>query len=775
VSELPKTADRQYEIHPWKVIERGFRPQQSKVSESIFSLSNEYMGVRGYFDEGYCGDSLVGSYINGVYEEIHHAASHYKGISNRLTFMVNTLDWLYTRIFIDGEQLVPGKSRLTDFVRELDMRNGLLTRRFVWETAEGKRIEIEFLRFLSMIDPRIGYQQVKLKPLNFSGRAAITSALDFSLVHHSQPGRHWDCLRKGQDRDTVYILSRTKNSKICVCSGFRLDSSSTIEPEYLEDEALAGVRFELDLTEGQAASFDKKVANLWKPLKDDAAEDRTAIDGFLSSAVGTFLESLRKSFADALEEQTAYWSGVWEKSDIVIRGDDENQQGIRYCIFQLHQTFHGRYPGLNIGAKGLTGEAYNGHAFWDSETYCLPFYLFSNTQAARNLLLFRYRGLTNAKARARELDCSGACYPIATLDGTESCNLWQHASLQLQPSTGVAYGIWHYTRVTGDTDFLYNQGAEMLVEISRFLRDRSQRGQKSGKVGYYCVMGPDEFQMMVNHNCYTNFMAKKTFMFTVKVLEQMKSGRPTDYARLSESTGLSEREMTEWASLARDMYIPYDEETGLYEQHDGFFDLPHIDVKSIPEDEFPLYNSWSYDRIFRNDMIKQPDVLMFMFLYNQEFSRACKKANYEYYEPRCIHESSLSPSVHSILAAELGKAQEAYDFFRFATRLDLDNYNRNTDEGLHLTSIAAAWMNVVYGFGGLRSDGETLSFEPSIPKGWDEFSFKIVYRGSVLEIRVDRDYATYRVLEGGPQVINAGGRVCEISDKAVRVPIAPSP
>ena len=198
MSELPKTADRQYEIHPWKVIERGFRPQQSKVSESIFSLSNEYMGVRGYFDEGYSGDSLVGSYINGVYEEIHHAASHYKGISNRLTFMVNTLDWLYTRIFIDGEQLVPGKSRLTDFVRELDMRNGLLTRRFVWETAEGKRIEIEFLRFLSMIDPRIGYQQVKLKPLNFSGRAAITSALDFSSsITRNRAGTGTACAKAG--------------------------------------------------------------------------------------------------------------------------------------------------------------------------------------------------------------------------------------------------------------------------------------------------------------------------------------------------------------------------------------------------------------------------------------------------------------------------------------------------------------------------------------------------------------------------------------------------
>jgi maltose phosphorylase len=222
------------------------------------------------------------------------------------------------------------------------------------------------------------------------------------------------------------------------------------------------------------------------------------------------------------------------------------------------------------------------------------------------------------------------------------------------------------------------------------------------------------------------------------------------------------------------MKIPYDEETGIYEEHDGFFDMPHIDIHSIPVTEFPLYSHWSYDRLYRYDMIKQPDVLMFMFLYNSEYSAEAKRANYEYYEPRCIHESSLSPSIHSILAAEIGRHEEAYHFFEFATRLDLDNYNRNTREGLHTTSIAAAWMNIVYGFGGLRSDGEGLALAPSIPQAWDEYSFNMTYRGSVLEIKADQHRVSVRVTEGDSVVLRLYGEDAEIGMAGVEVPMPQS-
>jgi len=762
---MPKIAEKYYKINPWQIIEEDFQAEQGQVSESIFSLSNEYMGVRGYFEEGYSGDSLLGSYINGVYEEKKVDSLHYKGIIDQITFMVNSVDWLYTRIKLDGELLDLHKSKISDFHRILDMKRGLLTRNFVWETKSGKKIEIEFQRFLSMVNSANGYQRIKFKALNFSGDLELLAGLDFSIVHKSNPEEHWNCLKKGNESELVAILAETNNSKIFVFSGFKTKFTGiTNNPkfEYLEKEKFLGVKSILKLERSSEAIFDKKVVNYWQ-------KDVLELDKFWSEKIVKANQSLEETYDDALQKHINYWEDVWEKNDILIKGDLENQQGIRYCIFQLRQTFHGGNPGLNIGAKGLTGEAYSGHAFWDTETYCLPFYLFNNPKAAKNLLLFRYKGLENAKNRAKQLDCAGACYPIATLDGRESCNLWQHASLQLQPSTAVAYAIWHYYKITNDINFLYKKGIEMLVEISRFLTNRCQRGQNSGKLGYYGVMGPDEFQMMVNHNCYTNYMAKKTFSFTLEVLKSMEKGYKDDYQKLLGELNIRRKEIDEWQELAENMYLPLDKETGIYEQHDGFFDLPHIDINSIPKKEFPLYHHWSYDRIYRNDMIKQPDVLMFMFLYNQEFSQESKKVNYEYYESRCIHESSLSPSIHSILALELGNEKEGFDFFGFATRLDLDNYNRNTNEGLHLTSIAAAWMNIVYGFAGMRSDGDILTFKPFIPEKWEEYSFKINYQDSLLEIKINKNNSFLKIIEGDMLEIKFNGEVYKVTDIGIKI------
>jgi maltose phosphorylase len=325
---------------------------------------------------------------------------------------------------------------------------------------------------------------------------------------------------------------------------------------------------------------------------------------------------------------------------------------------------------------------------------------------------------------------------VATLNGEEGCNLWQHASLQFQASTAVAYGIDHYVKLSGDKEFLYGHGAEMLVEISRFLESRGSWNTAGTGFGFYAVMGPDEFHMMVNHNCYTNYMAKKTFEYTESALAELEKNAPEQFTALCNKTGLTGVERREFVRCAEKMIILYDDKTKLFEQHEGYFNLPHIEVSQIPVTDFPLYHNWSYDRIYRTDMIKQPDVLMFLFLYSQEFSRETIKQNYEFYEPHTIHESSLSPSIHSIFAAELNKYDEAFRFFGFATRMDLDNYNRNTAEGLHTTSIAAAWVNIVYGFGGLRSDGPALVLNPMLPEQWKGYEFRILYRGIHIRVKV---------------------------------------
>ena len=733
---MTKVSNRYLVVHPWKIIEEEFKPEYGRVSESIFSLGNGYMGVRGYFDEGYSGDKLIGAYLNGLFEAGKASPSgNYKGIVTRTCFMVNTVDWLYTRINIDGEVLDIAKSRIRNFSRSLDMRSGILTRDFIWDTSSGKSIKLSFERFLSMTNKEIGCQRVSFKPINFSGKVSITGGLDFSIIHEMYGKNFWQCFKKGNKEGILSILGKTLESGNMLVSSFWLNTALSEKMELVEeveDSKFVGLSFVMDLEQERESSFEKLVVNYAEKNPSADIEEVWSKGRELAGSCSSL------SYKDLYEKQIKYWEDIWVNSDIKIEGDPENQQGIRYCIFQLHQSYHGEDPGSSIGAKGLTGEAYNGNTFWDTEVYCLPFYIFNNRKAARNLLEFRYRTLEKAMERAKELDCEGAFYPIATIDGSESCALWQHSNLQLQASTGVAYGIWHYEKIFNDREFLYTRGIEILIQISRMLASRGQWGQKTGKFGFFCVMGPDEFQMMVNNNCYTNIMGKKTFEYTLKVIDKMKINAPDKLSDISKKVGLEPGELECWRQMGEKMYIPFDSSTGIYEQHDGFFNLPHIDVDKIPPSEFPLYQNWSYDRIYRNDMIKQPDVLMFMFLYNQEFSLESKRINYEYYEPRCIHESSLSPSVHSILASELGRKSEAFNLFGFATRIDLDNYNCNTQEGLHITSMAAAWMNIVYGFAGMRSDGQTLSFNPSIPGEWESYSFKLLYGDSILSINIDR-------------------------------------
>lgn len=748
---MAKAADIYFRVDPWKIIEEGFDPGYSRVSESIFSLANESMGVRGSFDEGGSVDSLRGVYVNGVYD-IQPLGRSYRGIIDRTHFMIPAADWLRTEITLDGEKLDLGSVRFRDFHRELDMRAGTLTRSFVWQTASGKELRLTFLRFVDMNHRERAWQRIILEPLNFSGTVEFAAGLSFDVRHEGYGKCFWQDARA----EGLRLQARTTLSEQEVFAGAALN----IGGETRFADQTVSLHAALSLEKGKALTVDKRVVILF---------DGSAGEALWQKGLQALADSEQTAFDTALAQQKAYWDAYWRTSDVEIEadGDPYEQQGIRFCSFQLAQIYNGGSMRHNIGAKGLTGEAYNGHAFWDTEACCLPFYLFTNPRAARDLLLYRYNTLPQAMERARMLDCRGACYPLATLNGEEACSLWQHASLQLQPSTAVAYGIWHYAHVTGDLDFLYDYGAEMLLQIARFLASRVEKGGKSGLYGFYGVMGPDEFHMMVNNNAYTNYMGMRTLECAAATLDGLRQARPAAYAELLEKTKLSEAEIAAWREIAEHMYISQDE-TGLIEQHDGYFDLPHTDINAIPVTDFPLYDHWSYDRIYRSDMIKQPDVLMLLYLYNTSFTEAEKRVNYEFYEPRTIHESSLSPAIHSILAAELGKMDEAQRFFGFATRLDLDNYNRNTREGLHVTSIAMAWANIVYGFAGLRSDGGGLRFAPRLPQRWNRLTFSIVYRERVIKVCMEKDRTAFR-LEGEPLEIMIYGKMYRLGNEEVTV------
>ncbi len=742
---MSKTADAYFAVDPWKIVEEGFDPDRARVSESVFSLANESMGVRGYFDEGGSVDSLRGAYANGVYD-IDQIGRSYRGIIDQTHFMIPSADWLMTGIELDGETLDLGRAAFHDFKRTLNLREGTLERSFVWRTAAGKELSLRFTRFLDMTRRERAYQRVTLEAINFSGEIVFSSGLSFHVKHEGYGRCFWRDTRAEADGNRLMMQSRTTRSRQEVFAGalIGLPAGANV----VRGEQALSLSCVLPLKKGEEARIDKRAVVLFDGGEGEALWQR---------GLAALAESEKVSTDDALTAQKAYWRGYWETSDIEIEpaGDDmraavaAEQQGVRFCSFQLAQTYNGGSMRHNIGAKGLTGEAYNGHAFWDTEACCLPFYLFTNPGAAKDLLLFRYHTLPMAIKRARMLDCEGACYPIATLNGDEACSLWQHASLQMQPSTAVAYGIWHYMRLTEDDDFLWTYGAETLLQIARYLASRVSRGGRTGRYGFYGVMGPDEFHMMVNNNAYTNYMGMRALAYAAAALSRMRREQPDRYAALREKTALAEDEPARWQTIADEMYLPRTD-GGLYEQHDGYFDLPHTDIGAVPAAQFPLYEHWSYDRIYRTDMIKQPDVLMMMYLYNTSFSAEEKRVNYEFYTQRTIHESSLSPAIHSILAAELGRTDEAVDLFGYATRLDLDNYNRNTREGLHITSIAMAWANIVYGFAGMRSDGERLRFAPLMPARWKRLRFDVTYRGSVVRIEMDNEKTAFLLTRGEP-------------------------
>ena len=761
---MAKSADIYFRVDPWKIIEEGFDPSYSRVSESVFSLANETMGVRGCFDEGGTVDSLRGMYVNGVYD-IENLNRSYRGIIEHTHFMIPAADWLRTEISLDGETLDLGRADIRQFRRELNMREGTLTRSLIWRTASGKEIRLTFLRFLDMVHRERAYQRLTMEALNFSGEILISSGLSFNVWHEGYKKCFWmDTCSKAQS-DTIMLQSRTSLSGQEVFAGVLFDAAGDIHNS--NDGKTIDWHASLWLRQSEPCHVDKRAVILFNGHEGNELWQ----DGL--SALST---SRRVSLDAAQKAQKDYWDDWWRTSDIQIEASGKEteeavaaeQQGIRFCSFQLAQTYNGGSMRHNIGAKGMTGEAYNGHAFWDTESCCLPFYLFTNPQAARDLLLFRYNTLPQALERAKMLDCKGACYPIATLNGEEACSLWQHASLQLQPSTAVAYGIWHYVHSTGDEAFLWEYGVEILLQIARFMYRRAAKGNKTGKYGYFGVMGPDEFHMMVNNNAYTNYMGMRTLAYASDTLHRMRESKPDMYTSLLAKTLLTENEILSWKNMAENMYIPMDE-NGLIEQHDGYFNLPHTEINSIPVSEFPLYEHWSYDRIYRTDMIKQPDVLMMLYLYNSSFSEETKRINYDFYQPRTIHESSLSPAIHSILAAELDEMDDATAFFGYATRLDLDNYNRNTREGLHITSIAMAWANIVYGFAGLRSDKDELCFAPRLPDRWKKLSFSILYRGRVIRVQMEKHGTEFILGEGSPLDIEIYGKAYTLTQERLLI------
>ncbi len=476
----------------------------------------------------------------------------------------------------------------------------------------------------------------------------------------------------------------------------------------------------------------------------------------------------KAGFSKLLQEQKEAWEKIWEMADITIEGDVKAQQGIRFNIFQLNQTYLGKDERLNIGPKGFTGEKYGGSTYWDTEAYCIPFYMATkDQQVARNLLTYRYNHLDKAIENAEKLGFKNgaALYPMVTMNGEESHNEWEITFEEIHRNGAMVYAIYNYVRYTGDFDYIPEKGLEVMIAIARFWQQRVNFSEQKNKYVMLGVTGPNEYENNVHNNWYTNYLAKWCIEYCLETIEKVKESHIEDYERVMGKTKLNEGELSKWREVAENMYFPYSEKHEVFLQQDGFLDKEIVPIAELEKSQRPINQKWSWDRILRSCYIKQADVLQGFYFFEDHFSKNELEKHFDYYEPITVHESSLSPCVHSIQAALLGRTKQAYEFYLRTSRLDLDDYNKEVEQGCHITSMAGTWMSIVEGFGGMRVKDDQLSFNPTIPEDWKTYSFKVNFRDQILKVKVAADKTVF-FLEGDNAIeINVNGKAVELQAK----------
>lgn len=752
----------------WRIIEEGFDPHCNKISESIFSLGNGRMGQRANFEEAYSGDTLLGNYVAGVYYPDKTRVGWWKnGYPEYFAKVLNAANWVIIDVLLDGEQLDLAKCEVSSFRRELNMKEGYLKRDFRAKTASGKEVKVEAIRFCSMADDETGAIKYTITPLNFSGEITLTPAIDGDVVNKDSnyDEKFWDEVSKSTNPNGGYIVMRTKKTGFEVATGMQysiLQNGEIIEPvaEAIEKEKYVASKITLNAKQGEAITVIKYAANL--------SSQNYKAEELVEQLTATLDRISAKGFDTMLAEQAAAWAEKWKHNDIIIDGDISAQQAIRFNIYQLNQTYTGEDDRLNIGPKGFTGEKYGGSTYWDTEAYCVPFYLSTAPQkVTRNLLLYRYKQLGKAIENAQLLGFKNgaALYPMVTMDGTECHNEWEITFEEIHRNGAIAFAIYNYVRYTGDEAYLGDYGFEVLLGIARFWSQRVTWSEDREQYVMLGVTGPNEYENNVNNNWYTSTIATWCMQYTVEVAEKIKAENLEKYAALVSKTNLDEEtEFGRFKHIIDKMYYPYDEKRQIFLQQDGYLDKEQILVKDLPASDRPINQKWSWDRILRSCYIKQADVLQGIYFFEDQYDIDTIRRNYDFYEPRTVHESSLSPCVHAIIAAKLGDEARAYEFYLRTARLDLDDYNNDTEDGCHITSMAGTWMAVVEGFAGMRVNDGKLSFQPFIPGKWSSFSFHIGFRGALLNIKVSKegvqiknssDVETTVLVYGKEQVVKA--------------------
>ena len=744
-----------YDVDPWKVTEKGLDDTANRASESIFSVGNGRFGLRANFEEKYSGDSLSGHYVGGVYYPDRTKVGWWKnGYPETFAKVLNSTNWSKIGVVVNGVEvdLFTAKN-VIEFKRELDMKRGLVTRLFEVEVVNGVIIRVTAERFCNMHSPNRAAIKYSIEAVHGVDQVVISPSVDADVTNEDSNWNEafWKFDRAiiSDEYEVGCVVNTTKKTCFTVATAF----ACSLE---LNGELVDVVNFE---------ASDKEVFATYK-IGDVKDGDTLVLKKFIGivSSLNHEVEGLSElAFAESIagrdhgydsefKEHRLCWEKIWNEGDIEIEGDVKAQQAIRFNIFHLNSTYRGDDPKLNIGPKGFTGEKYGGATYWDTEAYCIPFYLSTHdSSVARQLLVYRFNHLEQAIENAENLGFSGgaALYPMVTMNGEECHNEWEITFEEIHRNGAIAFAIFNYVRYTGDKEYLLEMGFDVLLGIARFWSQRVTFSESRQKWVMLGVTGPNEYENNVNNNWYTNYIARWCMNYTREIGEWISSEHPSVMSAKSEAWGLDfSNESKQWKERCDNLHFPTLNGTQVFLQQDGFMDKEQMMVSDLSSDQRPINQTWSWDRILRSVFIKQADVLQGFYFFADDFTDSMLEENFDFYEPRTVHESSLSPCIHSILASKLGRLEKAYEMYLRTARLDLDDFNSEIHEGLHITSMAGTWMSVVEGFGGFRVVDDVPHFNPILPSEWQSYSFKVHFRSRVLCVVVT-PVSTKVILESG--------------------------
>lgn len=738
------------DVLPWTIRSSKLEKEHKRLQESLTSIGNGYMGMRGNFEETYSGDSHLGTYIAGVWFPDKTRVGWWKnGYPKYFGKAINALNFSKVAIFIDDTEVDLAKNNVSDFAIELDMKTGVLRRQF---TVLGVKFAIT--KFLSVAQKELAFIRWEMTATDGKTHAVrIQSLVDADVKNEDSnyEEKFWQVLSQDVSAERSAIATQT------VANPFGVEQFIVNAEQRFSGSLKASATIKTDWQVGNefSGSVDSGTQVFEKRVIITTSRDYADLTAVQQAGRELADKIAAQSFEDLLAAHESGWQERWNIADVVIEGNDEAQQGIRFNLFQLFATYYGEDARLNIGPKGFTGEKYGGATYWDTEAYAVPLYLaLAEPSVTRNLLKYRHNQLHQAQHNARQQGLAGALYPMVTFTGVECHNEWEITFEEIHRNGAIAYAIYNYTNYTGDESYLAKEGLEVLVEISRFWADRVHFSKRHNQYMIHGVTGPNEYENNINNNWYTNTLAAWVLNYTSEALA--KYPRP--------DLQVSADELAKWADIITKMYKPYDKDLDVFVQHDGFLDKDIRPVSALSADDLPLNQKWSWDKILRSPFIKQADVLQGIYFFGNQFSLPEKQRNFDFYEPMTVHESSLSPSIHAILAAELGKETKAVEMYQRTARLDLDNYNNDTEDGLHITSMTGSWLAIVQGFAQMKTWDGKLSFAPFLPSVWSGFAFHVNYRGRLLKVSVNKQTVEISLLKGDALEIEVYGERVKLTN-----------